>query len=288
MIRTNREGYTDYDIDPDWHADRDRGLSAMLRVGNEEEWIGPCLESILEFFDEIVITIDCDDRTLDVIETFDSPKIQVYEYPFDINPNGPGHDEYPADSVHDRAYYYNWSLSKTTLTHVSKWDADMLLLPEYATAEFRETVLSANVVKTSGWEVVSPDFEQISATNPTTGKEVRFFRVRPRLHYEQGAVCENFTYPEPGMDALEKPVLAAYRLWNLLSGNEVHVSDPTYLHTKHVKSSDKQAWPDDWEELEHFQRIENRKQSGAPLDVDVPDYCYKSADDYLVRRSDTA
>lgn len=280
MIRRNREGHDEYYIDPYWYDDRERGVSAMLRVGNEEEWIGPCLESILEFFDEIVVTIDCDDRTLEVIETFDSPKIKVYEYPFDINPNGPGHSEYPADSVHDRAYYYNWSLSKTTKTHVSKWDADMLMLPEYVTEEFRQTVLENNIVKMSGWEVVDSRFERVSANNPTTGKEVRFFRVTPRLHYEQGALCENFTYPEPG-EILEKPRLSAYRLWNLVSGNEVHVDEPTYLHTKHIKSSDKQAWPENWEEMDHFREIDDRKAEGPPLDVSAPDFCFKSVEDYL-------
>ena len=280
MIRENRERHEDYYIDPDWHADRERGVSAMLRVGNEEEWIGPCLESILEFFDEIVVTIDCDDQTLEIIETFDSPKIEVYEYPFDINPNGPGHDENPADSVHDRAYYYNWSLSKTTKTHVSKWDADMLMLPEYETEEFRQTVLDNNVIKMSGWEVVDPKFEWVSANNPTTGKEVRFFRVTPRLHYEQGELCENFTYPEPG-EILEKPILSAYRLWNIVSRNEIHVDEPTYLHTKHIKSSDKQAWPDNWEEIDHFQEIDERKTAGSPLTVSVPEFCFNSVEDYV-------
>lgn len=280
MIRQNREEYDEHEISANWHADRERGVSAMLRVGNEQEWIGPCLESILEFFDEIVVTIDCDDRTLDIIETFNSPKIEVYEYPFDINPNGPGHDGYPADSVHDRAYYYNWSLSKTTKTHVSKWDADMLMLPKYATEEFRETVLDNNIVKMSGWEVVDPEFERVSANNPTTGKEVRFFKVTPRLHYEQGELCENFTYPEPG-EILNKPILSAYRLWYLVSGNEIHLDEPTYLHTKHIKSSDKQAWPDNWEEMDHFQEIENRKVEGSHLDVSVPDFCFKSVEDYL-------
>lgn len=281
MIRENREGQSKYNIDPDWYADREHGISAMLRVGNEEEWIGPCLESILGFFDEIVITIDCDDRTLDVIETFDSPKIDVYEYPFDINPNGPGHDEYPADSVHDRAYYYNWSLAQTTKTHVSKWDADMILLPEYATEAFRKLVLSKNILKMSGWEVVSRDFDRISSNNPTTGKEVRFFKVNRRLHYEQGDVCERFTYPEPWRGLVDKPLLAAYRFWNLVSGREEHISDPVYLHTKHVKSSDKQAWPSNWEEMDHFQRIEERKEEGEPLEIEVPEYCYKTVDDYL-------
>lgn len=280
MILRNQEGKTEYNIDSDWHSDREYGVSAMLRVGNEEEWIGPCLESILNFFDEIVITVDCDDRTLKVIESFNSPKIAVYEYPFDINPNGPGHDDYPVDSVHDRAYYYNWSLSKTTMTHVSKWDADMIMLPEFATDEFKRRVLNSNIVKTSGWEVVDREFDQISTQNPTTGKEVRFFEVTPRLYYEQGEFCENFTYPSPSQ-IIDKPLLSAYRLWNIVSNKELHIEEPTYLHTKHIKSSDKQAWPDNWEELDHFREINSRKESGQLLDVSIPNCCFKSVEDYI-------
>lgn len=282
MIRQNREGYDEYKIDPEWHADREHGVSAMLRVGNEEEWIGPCLDSIIEFFDEVIVTINCEDRTLEIIEMFDSPKIDVYEYPFDINPNGPGHNEYSADSVHDRAYYYNWSLSKTTKTHVSKWDADMIMLPEYATGEFRQSVLDNNIIKMSGWEVVDPNFERLSANNHTTGKEVRFFKVTPRLHYEQGEMCENFTYPGP-REVFNNPILSVYRLWNLVSASEVHINEPTYLHTKHIKSSDKQAWPDNWEDMNHFQKIDDRKLNGPDLDISVPDFCFNSVEDYLSR-----
>jgi len=283
MIKENREGYSEYNIPEDWYKNRTHGVSAMLRVGNEEEWIGSCLESILDFFDEIVITIECSDRTREIIETFDSSKINVYEYPFEINPNGPGHDEYPADSVHDRAYYYNWSLAQTTKTHVSKWDADMLMLPEYATEEFRQLVLQHNVVKMKGWEIVDEDFNYVSKTNPTTGKEVRFFEVNKRLHYKQGPLCENFTYPNP-YDIFNMPVRWLQRARNVLTGNEFHVSDPTYLHTKHIKDSDKQAWPDNWEEMDHFQNINARKQPGDPLHVKVPEYCYRSPEDFLSSR----
>lgn len=280
MIQQNREGHDEFDIDADWYRDRNKGVSAMLRVGNEEEWIGPCLESIVGFFDEIVITINCDDRTLDIIETFDSPKIEVYEYPFEINPNGPVHDEYPADSVHDRAYYYNWSLSKTTYTHVSKWDADMLMLPEYCTEEFKRTVLSNRITFTSGWEVVTDDFSHVSKTNEKTGNEIRFFEVKPWLYYRQGSVCENFVYPAI-RDWRKAPLVTTYRAWNLVTDTEHHTSEPTYLHTKHIKQSDKQAWPDNWEEIDHFQDIDDRKQKGRELPVEPPEFCFNSPEAYL-------
>lgn len=281
MITENREGYHDFDIDDDWSDREDVGISAMLRVGNEEEWIGPCLESIVNFFDEIVVTINCNDRTREIIDSFDDPKISVYEYPFDINPNGPGHDDYPAGSVHDRAYYYNWSLSKTTRTYVSKWDADMLLLPSYNNDDFYEAILEHEIVFMRGWEVVEPDFSRISMTNPTTGNEVRVFRVTPHLHYRQGRVCENFTYPASSVELVRHPRLGVHRVWNILTGNELEFDEPTFLHTKHIKSTDKQAWPDDWEERDHFQWIDERKVPGDPLDIEVPEFCFKGPEDYL-------
>lgn len=280
MERRNREGHEEYAIPADWATGRTPGLSAMVRVGNEEEWIGPCLESILDFFDEIVISIDCDDRTRAIIDAFDDEKITVYEYPFEINPNGPGHDEYPADSVHDRAYYYNWTLAQTTRSHVCKWDADMLLRPEFCTERFYDRVMGSRVLFTRGWEVISDDFDLISDANPTTGSEPRFFRVAKHLHYVQGALCETFTYPARSQ-AHRFPRQALHRARNVLTGAEDRVAEPTYFHTKHIKSSDKQAWPDDWEEMDHFQRIDDRKATGRPLDAKPPDWCFKSPEDYL-------
>lgn len=280
MIRQNREGHDKYNIPDDWATDRTPGVSAMLRVGNEEEWIGPCLESIREFFDEIIITLDCDDRTDEIIDSFDDEIITVHEYPFEINPNGPGHSEYPADSVHDRAYYYNWTLAQTTRTHVCKWDADMLLRPKFCTEEFYDITTNNRVVFTKGWEIVSETFNYVSESNPTTGSEPRFFRVSEDLHYVQGELCENFMYPSLSQ-VNQFPKQMVHRAWNVITGNEYHVDEPTYFHTKHIKSSDKQAWPDNWEEMDHFQRIDDRKTKGKMLDVDPPSWCFKSPDDYL-------
>lgn len=280
MIRQNREGYEEYNIPPDWDTGRKPGLAAMLRVGNEEEWIGPCLESILDFFDEIVISIDCDDKTDEIINSFNDEKIRVYEYPFDINPNGPGHDDYPADSVHDRAYYYNWTLAQTTRTHVCKWDADMLLRPEFDTESFYETILSNRIVFVHGWEIVSREFDRVSAANPVTGSEPRFFRVSEDLHYVQGGLCERFTYPALSQ-AIDFPKQAIHRAYNILTTNEENINKPIYFHTKHIKSTDKQAWPDNWEEMDHFREIESRKASGEELSIDPPDWCFKPPSDYL-------
>ena len=69
MILRNREGHKEFDCEPD-HQDRTSGLSALVRVKDEEDWVEQSLNSIL-WVDEIVITVnDCSDRTPEIIERF--------------------------------------------------------------------------------------------------------------------------------------------------------------------------------------------------------------------------
>jgi glycosyltransferase involved in cell wall biosynthesis len=56
-----------------------------------------------------------------------SDRLEVKHYPFSISRCGPEHLGTPADSVHNLAYYYNWSFSHVRTTFALKWDADMVL-----------------------------------------------------------------------------------------------------------------------------------------------------------------
>ena len=58
----NREGFSEWDI-PENHVERRAvGLSAMVRLRDEETWIAACLTSILPWFDEVVCVIQpCSD-----------------------------------------------------------------------------------------------------------------------------------------------------------------------------------------------------------------------------------
>ncbi|HET8654386.1 MAG TPA: sulfotransferase family 2 domain-containing protein [Longimicrobiaceae bacterium] len=142
----NAEGLADFDcILP---APRLRpGISAMLRVKNEETKIEGCLASILGVFSEIVLVDNgSTDRTIDVVRRFkaandDSDAIKIFSYPFAIMRCGEEHLATPADSVHSAVYYYNWCLSRCTRSYVCKWDADMILHRDYRAA-WRSVVLS--------------------------------------------------------------------------------------------------------------------------------------------------
>ena len=122
---------------------RKKGISAMLRVKNEELNIESVLFSCLRVFDEIVIVDNnSDDKTLSVIASVrDSQpsyadKIRVFTYPFDIARCGQENYECPENSVHSLAFFYNYCLSLCEFSHVFKWDGDMIL-PDHMIGAFQ-------------------------------------------------------------------------------------------------------------------------------------------------------
>jgi len=128
----NREGLLNYDFSLSG-KEKQPGLSAMLRIKNEEDRIFYCLTSILDVFDEIVLVDNAsEDQTVAVVREFKrrfdtENKIKCYFYPFTVSRYGPEHFDTPEDSVHSVVYYYNWTLSLCTRTFVCKWDGDMVL-----------------------------------------------------------------------------------------------------------------------------------------------------------------
>lgn len=129
---TNLEGVLNFDFKLSANGKR-RGVSALLRVKNEQDKIYHCLASIYPIFDEIVFVDNgSEDKTLEIVRAFTDKqaKIRLYSYPFHIARCGPEHFNTPAHSVHSLCYYYNWSLSKCSFNYVCKWDGDMVLRKE--------------------------------------------------------------------------------------------------------------------------------------------------------------
>jgi hypothetical protein len=131
----NQEGFLNFDFT--LLASRKReGVSAILRVKNEEEKIYHCLRSILDIFDEIVFVDNgSEDRTLEIARQVkarqdNKDKIKIYIYPFTMARLGPEHANTPEHSVYNFSYYYNWTLSQCSFRYVCKWDGDMLLRKE--------------------------------------------------------------------------------------------------------------------------------------------------------------
>ena len=131
----NREGLSAFDVTLPGRV-RGEGVSAMLRVRNEESRIWDCLESILYAFDEIVVVDNASTDSTEALltrfkeERDDQDVIRRFSYPFEIARLGRENARTDEDSVHSVSYYYNWCLSKCRLAYVCKWDADMFLLQE--------------------------------------------------------------------------------------------------------------------------------------------------------------
>lgn len=128
-------------IDSISSSNRKNGVSGMMRVKNDAEFIEQCVESCLPALDELVIVYnDCTDNSPQIIESLSKKypeKIKSYHYKPKIyawnltpeNIEAIFNGEIPAENT--LAGYYNYALSKTTYKYVMKIDADQFYYTEY-------------------------------------------------------------------------------------------------------------------------------------------------------------
>jgi len=247
----NREGHRQYDCVPDWTAGRAPGLSALVRLHNEEVWIGPCLESIVGWCDQIVVCLNlCTDRTPEIVERFRLAypgKFSVYPYPFRIHAMGPGHADCPEDSVHSSAYYYNFCQSKSRHTHVVKWDGDCVAMDWLGPAIRKLMDEGHDRIRFEGRDIVGDDVRHIGSHPLCRTNGV--YRVKKGTMYRQGPLTQNLTAVPDADDAF---------------GHR-----PAFLHFKWCRKSVESAtvqWPADWQSIPHFQKIFQRR-------IPVREYC---------------
>jgi hypothetical protein len=244
----NIEGITEYNI-PE-AGNRKPGISAMLRLANEAQFIRPCVLSILPFVDEVACFLqDSTDDTETILQSIESDKIVIRHYPFKSLPNGPGHKDQPRGSVYERAYFYNWCLAHTSHEWVSKWDGDMIAL-SWLSHGIPYAMQSFDAVKFPGVNLVSLDPPMESMTQPKAPPDVRFFRACLG-HYVTGPMSERLSLDSPSI--LEIP----------------HVG---YVHMKFMKDAEsrRKAWPPDWESISHFKKIEDRALPGSVYRGEIP------------------
>lgn len=117
-------------------SNRTSGVSGMMRVKNDAEFIESCIESCIEALDELVIVYnDCSDESPAILNRMAlkyPDKIRVYEYEpqiyawnlSDTQINDILNKSIPEENT--LAGYYNFALSKTTRSYVMKIDADQI------------------------------------------------------------------------------------------------------------------------------------------------------------------
>lgn len=254
----NVEGYPEWVVPDD--VARRVGLSAMVRLKNEAMTVAASLQSIVEWCDEIVIALQGEqtDGTDDIVRdwsTAHGDKVRVLTYPFDSRPNGPGHDTQLRQSVYERAYFYNWVMSRTSRTYVMKWDGDMVAMDDLGD-RVHASLSRGDFVRFGGVEIVSIDGEgrmRVSADRPRVSPETRVFRASSLVRYQSGHACEVLTGLPPVSE-------------------QQTVERDGYLHFKWAKprASAMSAWPDDWMWIDHFQRIARRALPGDVWTGPVP------------------
>ena len=112
------------------------GVSGIMRVKNDAEFIEASIDSCINALDELVIVYnDCSDNSPELIykKQMQYPdKIKVYEYKHKIYSINLTKEEYeyakslPSDSPHLLCNYYNFALSKVTCQYAMKIDADQI------------------------------------------------------------------------------------------------------------------------------------------------------------------
>ena len=127
--------FTEFKFDPaSLSAPRPPGISAYMRVKNEERFVRLAIESHLPFYDEIVAVYnDCTDATPQILHDLAAKypqKIKVFHYlPKVIPLASKEHTQTPTESVHSMANYSNYVLSQCSYRVAVKLDADHLAIP---------------------------------------------------------------------------------------------------------------------------------------------------------------
>lgn len=107
------------------------GISAIVRLRNESEFLNLSLSSIIPYMDEIIIVYNnCDDDTPQIVAEWakrEPEKIKAFHYVPVVFP--PGSSEYlslPTTHPSSLIHFYNFALSKISYSICTKWDGDMV------------------------------------------------------------------------------------------------------------------------------------------------------------------
>lgn len=309
MITENIEGYEEYNIDREWYKKRKKGLSAVIRCYGDERWIGPCIESCLPLFDEIVVVIVQveGDRTESIVRSFKSPKIKIYNYPFGLDQvKAPVYKNriqrkidalselfvspyYKRGSLHTISYLTNFGMSKTTYSHVApQWDADHILRPEFATEDFKQFILSKDHIRVAGYNVVTEDYKYLSEKSPIHSSHPRFYKVDQYLYFAGNKYLLDIVSYRSSMVQLKMlenyflfPIQQIQCTKNLLLHKDVVYEEPIYFHTKFLRSQKEIEHDTRFLNEEYHRQFKESTKKGQRLNVNVPDSAFKTPEDYL-------
>lgn len=285
MATENVEGFSDFNIDGKWYKNRPRGLSAVIRCYGEERWIGPCIESCLPLYDEILVTLTEveGDRTGNIVKSFKSPKIKILKYPFKLKDQNK--TLFSSDSVYQFSYYTNWGLSKTKYSHISaRWDADHILRPEYTTEKYKDLILSKNNIRVRGYNVVTFDFKYLSKIDPYISFHVRYAKANPYLYFTGNSDYATY-YGIPQWFSpkhwMHFPAQQTLSIFNRFSLKDLRIDEPVFFHTKYLKLKENQLKKEGKYCVGEKKYTDKGLEPGEKIDLEIPECVFKKPEDYL-------
>lgn len=138
----NREGVRGFDVH--WPSagggELERGITAVLRVKNEARNLPWVLPGLLAAVDRVVLVDNqSTDDTAGVARAVAehhgaTGRLEVASYPFAVSRCGPENLATPGDSVHSLTHFNNWAFAHARTQHTMKWDGDLVLTREGASA----------------------------------------------------------------------------------------------------------------------------------------------------------
>lgn len=247
----NTSGLPKWNIARDFWLGRRPGLSAMMRVKNEGQFLRYAVASIVDWHDEVCIFMQGqqDDDTEEVADECEQrwpDKVRLFRYPWESKHNGPDHEKQPRGTVHERAYFYNWCLSQTTCEFANKWDGDMIA-HDWLGPRVRELMRANNSIWFRGNDLAGPTLAMESGQAHTATEE-RVYRVSEKTFYFTFTHCEHFS---------------GSRLPECAIKPQVKLQPYGFIHLKWCKANPAFSgvgWPDNWETAHpYYAEIRNRK-----------------------------
>lgn len=141
LCRKGSYNSADYYVDMSFLAkERPIGVSGLLRVKNDAEFLSDCIDSCVDALDELIICYqDCEDNAPEIIREKQKQyphKIKVYYYAPPVYCWGLTDEEknyafsLPDSSIHKLCNYYNYALSRATYRYALKIDSDQVYFAE--------------------------------------------------------------------------------------------------------------------------------------------------------------
>lgn len=185
------EGIPDsYNLDLEkWKSkEKPHGISAMIRLRNDTEFVSWAIDSHREWCDEfILVTQPSDDNTVELAEALaeQNGDVSHIHYPYVVEWVTPRVGEMPNNSIYSPAHMTNWGLNHCNYSWIAKVEGDVIALPTFAMIRDRVDLMpnEQKYYGRVGFNLAGSNYDLFSKTNPrNAGWDEAVFPNHPRFH----------------------------------------------------------------------------------------------------------